>query len=308
MHPQFPADAAVFIAAPWRFVKGRIVAVNPGNSSADFLNDTHCAGHITGKYGASQAVIRIVCQSNGFRFRFECLYGDNRPENFLTYNLHVRRAVVENGRAHKEPIGTVPFGVAFAAADQSGTFRNAASNIAQHLFHIFLRNQGAHVRIHQAIADGHGIRFLSKPPDKFVLDGFLNNNPGTGRADLALVKENTDHCPFHGTFQVGIRKNYIGGFAAQLQADFLNISSSRAHQALSNPSAASKGDHVDIEIVSHFCADFSIALQQVDTAFRQASLFHQFKQPDGGKGRFGTGLKDNAVACRQRRGHLPDRH
>ena len=56
MDTKFTTDAAHLVSSPRSLVECRIVAVDPGNAGADFLDNADCTGCIGGKYPACQTV------------------------------------------------------------------------------------------------------------------------------------------------------------------------------------------------------------------------------------------------------------
>ena len=209
MNAKFSADTAHLIASPWSLIEGWIITVDPCDSGTDLTDHAMCSGDIRGKYSARQSVDRIVCHVNGFLFGLKGLDRYNRSEDLLADDLHVRRTVIKNGWTDEIALGAFSLHITLTAGYESGPLFHAALDIGENLFHILLSDDRSNIRIVDRITDCHRLGFLLETLYKFIVNALLNDNAGACGADLTLIKENTNHCPFHGTVQIRIRKDHI---------------------------------------------------------------------------------------------------
>ena len=69
----------------------------------------------------------------------------------------------------------------------------------------------------QRIAHVDQVKGLYRGLDKLVIDALLDNDPGAGAADLALVEQDAQLEAVQGPIPVAVFKENIGALAAQLQ-------------------------------------------------------------------------------------------
>ena len=172
-----------------------------------------------------------------------------------------------------------------------------------------LRNQRPHIRILHRISNGDGICFLCKTFHKFILDTFLDDNPGTCGAHLALIQENTDHGPFHCAVQIRICKDHIGWLSAKLKADLFYITCCRTHDTLSNFRTSGKSNHIHIfALRDPVSCNSARAKDQVHAALGHSDLLKNPKQFHTGKHTVGTWFKHHTVTGCQCRSQFPHTH
>ena len=129
-----------------------------------------------------------------------------------------------------------------------------------------------------------GLRF--QPCQKIIGDAVFEQQAGTGDTDLPLVVKNPGGGRAHGLVQVRtVGKDNVGALATRLQPDALHVAFSRVlQQLLAGTGRAGKGQHFDFRMQCQRLARFvAVTAYHIQYAVRQACLFRQPGQPQGGE-------------------------
>ena len=88
-------------------------------------------------------------------------------------------------------------------------------DVAEDLFDLTAVDLGAHLRVFQpGQADFDAVEAFCQFSDEFVVDPFLDEDAGTGAADLALVEEDAQLGPVHGHVPIAVVEEDVCRFAA----------------------------------------------------------------------------------------------
>ncbi len=261
----------------------------------------HRSADVAGDHGCGQAVGTIVSKCQNLAFFIECEHRKDGPEDFLARDFYRILYLVENRRADEvtslQPLRHLrtidQFGIALAARD-----------IALHAFLLPRGDQWAHgrCRIH-LIAEFDALSVVDHFLKHFVVDLFVQEQPGARGADLALVAENR-HC--------GDLRRLIGGddraLAAELETDGFERIGSRRGNALAGHRASGEhhlGDHVMRDQCRS--SDRTVARHDIHHACRNAGLDDQLTKIHDGQARLLRRLHDDGVTCGDGRRYFPNR-
>ena len=125
-----------------------------------------------------------------------------------------------------------------------------------------------------------------QPCQEVISDALFEQQAGAGDTDLPLVIKNPGGGRAHGLVQVRtVGKDNVGAFAARLQPDALHVAFSRVlQQLLAGTGRAGKRQHLDLRMQCQRLARFvAVTAYHVQHAVRQARLFRQSGQPQGGE-------------------------
>src|ERR1700677_885505 len=84
--PQFPAEARLLKASPWRFHARRLHVIHPHNACADSLNHAHGTIDIARPDGGGQPEGSVVCNFERLAFVVEWNHASHRPEDLFPGN------------------------------------------------------------------------------------------------------------------------------------------------------------------------------------------------------------------------------
>src|ERR1700679_329230 len=95
--PQFPAEARLLKAAPWRFHACRLHVIHPHNTGTDGLNHAHGAIDIAPPDRGSQSEGSVVCNLECLEFVVEWNHASHRAEDLFPGNPRRVVDVVKDG-------------------------------------------------------------------------------------------------------------------------------------------------------------------------------------------------------------------
>ncbi len=117
--------------------------------------------------------------------------------------------------------------------------------------------------------------------DELLVDGVLDDQARTGRADLAGVEEDRGEGVVDGGFEVGVGEDHVRVLAAELERDLLHRARRRGHDLAAGLQTTGEGDQVHLgclgERRSHVGAG---AQDQVGDPGGYAGLGERLHQPD----------------------------
>ena len=162
----------------------------------------------------------------------------------------------------------------------------------------------------EGITDDVLLRPLLERLDELVVDAFLDVNPGTGAAALAVVEEDTKVNPGNGILDIRVVEDDIRTLPSQLKGHLLQVRpSGRLHDLSSNNSATSESDLVDIHVCGQSgTGDLSEAGDDVDDTGRESGFLDETCGVEGAEWGLLCCLHDDGVAAGDGGADLPCHH
>jgi hypothetical protein len=109
----------------------------------------------------------------------------NTPEDFLAHDRHVVAASVEDRRLHEEPLCERALTRPPAAGEHPRALRPALLDVAEHLRHVFRRDERADLRRRiERIADPYALHPRREPVEERLAHARLHENARPVRAHL----------------------------------------------------------------------------------------------------------------------------
>ncbi len=141
------------------------------------------------------------------------------------------------------------------------------------------------VLVHR-VADTEGGKAILEAPDELVRDRFLDEQPATGAADLALVEEDAVDDALDGLVERCVVKDDVGGLAAEFERQRLVTAGQRPADGLADHGRAREGDFVDVGMADEREPDLAGPGDDVDDAGGQVRLAaHVGEEERGQRGR-----------------------
>lgn len=146
--------------------------------------------------------------------------------------------------------------------------------------------------------------------DKFVIYPFLNIDPGSSTAALAMVEKNTKVDPRDSVFNIRIVEDDIRALATKLQSDLFQIrASSRFHNLSANNGRPGESDLVNVHVGGEgSTSDLSEAGEDVDNTRWKTSFFDELSGVESTERSLFGGFENNDVAAGDGRADLPGPH
>ncbi len=142
--------------------------------------------------------------------------------------------------------------------------------------------------------------------DELVVDRLLDQEPGTGRADLAGVQEHRGQREVERRLTVGVGEDDVGVLAAELERDPLHRARGRGHQGPAGGQAAGERDQVDARVGGQGRTGRGARPEhEVADPRRQSGLLQEAHQVDRGVRGQLAGLEHEGVAGGQAGRDLP---
>lgn len=146
--------------------------------------------------------------------------------------------------------------------------------------------------------------------DELVVDALLDQQAGTGTAALAVVEEDTKVGPRDGVVNVGIVEDNVGGLAAELEGDLLQVTlGSGLEDHTANQGGTSEGNLVNVHVAGDGGTGGATETgDDVDDTGREAGLDDQLGGVQTRQRGLLGGLDDNGVTGGNGRADLPGPH
>lgn len=146
--------------------------------------------------------------------------------------------------------------------------------------------------------------------NELVVDALLDQQAGTGTAALAVVEEDTKVGPRDGVVNVGIVEDNVGGLAAQLEGDLLQVTlGSGLEDHTANEGGTSEGNLVNVHVAGDGGTGGATETgDDVDDTGREAGLDDQLGGVQTRQRGLLGGLDDNGVTGGDGRADLPGPH
>src|SRR5215510_685366 len=274
--PQFPSETRLLVASPRRFDIRGLHVIDPDDASSQRLHGAERFEDVARPDGGCETVRRIVGYLDCVLLAFKRDNGRDRAEDFFTGDAGAVINVVEDGRLHVESLGKL---IGAPAANSQLGFLFAEFLIGAHALVLLFAYQRPHLCL--AVEWGAELDFLcllGHGIDKFLVDGFLNQDAAARRADLSLVDENTEKRAVDGGFEIGVGEEDVRRLAAKFESDTLHRVRGLLHDDLAHSGAAREGNLVDLGMAYQWRAGaFPEASNHIDDARRQAD----FRKPFG---------------------------
>src|SRR5215467_7054929 len=213
-----PAVARLLVApegnAPvyWR-------AIQVDAAGANSFGNTAHAVDVPALDISGETVGRVVGDRDGLVFGVISHHRQHRTEDFLLGNCHVGGHVRED-RGPNEIATVEAAGASGATTDQIGSLLDAALDQALHLVELGLADQRSHRRLRiEWIADPDLIGSFFRQSNGSVALGSMHEHAGWRLTRLTRIGEAAQYPGRDGFFQIGVRKDDIGGFAPKLLDD-----------------------------------------------------------------------------------------
>ncbi|MND80360.1 hypothetical protein D3C80_721310 [compost metagenome] len=268
------------------------------------------AVEVVGPQRGRQTVDAVVGQLQGVGFIVECRNRQHRAEYFIAKQRHVRRHAGKNRRLDE---------VVRAVEDRLSTATDPGRALLFGLLDELHDARGL-----TAVDDGPGgarrVQRIARQPafglgfeafDKLVMDRALHQQPRVGRADFALIEEDTERGFLGRQVQIlTIGKHQVGALAAALQPHLLEVRLRRVlHEIFADLGGAGEHQAIDVRVQAEGLAGLlAEPRQHVQHTRRYTGFQRQLSQAQGGKRRLFGRLEDHRVTGGQGWGEFPRRH
>ena len=197
-----------------------------------------------------------------------------------------------------------------SSAEQLRALVDARFDVGLDAFAMDRRDDRPHLGLRiESVADPNLLRALDDALDEAVVQRPFENQPRARRTDLTGVCKDAEERVVDRRVEVGVRKDDVRRFAAQLERDLLEIRRRIVHDAAPGLGAAREGDLVDERARGDRVTDGGARTRHdVDDSRRELQLFEDHRQPDRREGRQFRRFQNANVAGRKRRRQLPGRH
>ncbi len=304
---EFAADAGHFEAAEGGGGVEDVVAVDPDGAGFEFGGDAVGLGDVFGPDGGGEAVHVFVAAGDDFVNVFEFDDGEDGAEDFFLGDFMVVLDVREDGRF--DEVAFVADAV--AAGDELGAGILAALDVAHDFVELFLTDLralggGSVEGIADALFFGAGGQFF----DELVVNFAFDEESRAGTATLALIEEEGEESAFDGGVDVGVGEDDVGGLAAELEGDALQVGSGGGlHDDFADFGGAGEGDLVDIHVLGDGGAGgFAVAGDDVEDAFGETGFEGEFTDAESGEGGLLGGFEDDGAAGGEGGSEFPGLH
>src|ERR1700678_2733959 len=146
-----------------------MIGVDPRYSGAELANHAMCLGDIPGENCSRQTVDRVVGDGDGFRFVFESLYHEHRPEDFFLHDAHVRGRPAEDGR-RDEVTGGKRTTETLSAAEELRSLFDTGCDVRLNSFAMQRRDDRSHLRFGiEPVADANVLCAFDESLDETIV-------------------------------------------------------------------------------------------------------------------------------------------
>src|SRR3954447_11519761 len=273
LQSELASDAAAFHAAERFFEMHARSGVDGEITGFDGAGDTHRAGDVARPDRARQAVHRIVRQLDGLRFVAERHHRDDRPEDLLAHDRHLRLHIDEHRRLEVCVAADVP------AGGQRRAFALARFDVADDALAMRRGDQRTHLRfVRERLADFH---FLKRVDERFreaVVDRLMHEDAAARAAILARVAEGRGDRGGDGAIEIAIVEDHVRRFPAELQRDALDVVGGGAHHVHADFGRAGERDLAHQRMTDQrFADDGALSRHDGEHAFRHACLERELR-------------------------------
>ncbi len=257
--------------------------------------------------GSGETVGGLVAELDGLLLGGELGDGADGAEDLLLHDLHVGADVGEDGGLDEVAL----VAVALAAGLDLGALLLAGLDVAHDAVVLQLADLGTlEGLLVKGVADGVGGRALLEGLEELVVDALLDEDAGAGAAALAVVEVDAKVDPGDGGLDVGVVEDNVGGLAAELEGDLLEVGrGSSLENGAADEGRAGEGDLVNVHVGRDGgTGGLAETGDQVEDTSGEAGLLDELSKDEGREGGLLRSLHDNGVASGQSRTNLPREH
>ena len=255
-------------------VAEHVVAVDPDGARLEPVGHSDGGVEVCGVDGGGKTVGGLVASFDDLVFSLELAYRADGAEDLLLHNLHVVADTGEDGWLDEVAL----VALALTTSLNLGARLLSALNVGHDSVELKLANLGtlegvSSEGVTNDVFGCPGLELL----DEFVVDAGLDIDTRTSAAALAVVEENAEVDPRDGVFDVGIVEDNVGGFAAQLKGDLLEVGFGRSlEDGSARHSGAGEGHLINVHVGSN-CSTTSLAEagEDVDNTGWEACLLDE---------------------------------
>ncbi len=144
------------------------------------------AGQIVGEHARRQSELGGVGALDDFLLILELQDRHHGTENLFAHDGHVVAAIVEHGGCHEVSLPELARRHAHAARQDARTLGAPAVYVVEHLVHVLLGHQRAHLRLRvHGVADSHRAHALDEAFQKRRPDRAMHEHPRAVGAHLS---------------------------------------------------------------------------------------------------------------------------
>src|SRR5262249_28542746 len=155
---------------------------------------------------------------------------DHGTEYFFAGDAVAALNVGEDGRLDEVAVGKVAVWSA-SAGDGAGTGTLALVEVAEDALLLVARDERAHLRLGiEPVAEAKRFGHRGQARDEIVVNRFLDEQPRTSGADLALAEVDAHEHALEGGIKVGVCEDDVRALAAEFQRHLLQVARRRDHE------------------------------------------------------------------------------
>ncbi len=288
-----------------------LATVDPDHTGLDLLGDAVGRLQVLSEDSRAKTVGGVVGHGNSLLLSLEADNNDNRAEDLLTEDAHLRSDLSEDGRGDEETLAVSINGDGLATSSNSGALILTNLNVLEDTVVLDsgdLRTlEGVLTPLVANLANS--VDGVDELLHELVVDTVLDKNTRGGSADLALVGEDTEVSPLGSLLNLSVVEDEERRLATSLKGDILKGLGGGAHDVGGGGSRASEGDLVDQRVRGEGSTGLGTeAVDNVDDTGRETSLLDQTTEDeDVERGLLGS-LKNDGVTAGESRAELPGGH
>ena len=284
-----------------------VVRVHPHGARTDGVRDAQRRVEVRSVHSGRETVVGAVALLDRLLLGLELGDGADGTEDLLLDDLHVLSDVREDGGLDE----VADVAVAAATGGDGGAGLLALVDVAHDAIELELRDLGSLEGLWvEWVTDLVCLCARLEAGDELVVDALLDVDAGAGAAALAVVEEDAEVDPGDGVLDVGVVEDDVGGLAAQLEGDLLEVGVGGGLEDLAtDEGGAGEGDLVDVHVRGEGGAGgLAEAGDDVDDSGREAGLLDQLGGEQGGERGLLGGLEDDGVTGGDGWADLPRPH
>src|SRR6266542_2230802 len=201
---ELAADAALLVAAPWRFDVGRLHVIHPHDAGPQVPDGSHRPKDVTRPDRGGKTEVGVVRDPQRIGLVVEWNDARDGSEDFLARDPIRVVHVVEDRRLDEVAVLEIRARRPASAECQLG-FLLTDVLIRAHAIELLPTDERAHFR--RAVerrSNRNAPRLLDHGVDELLVNRPLHQNAASRGAQLALVEEHTEQGAFDGCFEVGV--------------------------------------------------------------------------------------------------------
>jgi hypothetical protein len=301
----FAAITGFTIAAESAGCVELVGGVHPDHASLDLGSQIERNVNVLAPDAGRESVHRVVGQLRSLRWSAEGHGGEHGAEDFF---LRHRRRGMHIGEQSRREVRAF-FGERVARLPTAGALRHSSVDHAADGFQLDRGNNRADVdRLVEWMTDAQRFHALADSGIEGLCDTFLDQEPGTGTAHLALVEPDGVDEALDSGVEIGVIEDNEGRLATQFEGKLLiGLRGGFANDA-ADFGRAGEGDLIDAGMFDQGLTGSRAAIHHIQHTGRQTHFDRELSESERGeRGIFG-GLDDDGVAGSQRGRDFPGKH